>query len=140
MTEAKKVSVPETPERLAIHLGDDGPGRRFLLVGGFKNQKELMKFFRTIKTPGDLVAETTGSIRAYINLEVITPEGESFYAVQFSGNADLMWKIHAEAVLAAGYPMADVREQQILIHGREDYPIPVSTCSGVLHNVRANSV
>jgi hypothetical protein len=140
MSKDKKVSVVQSADRLAIHLGTLGPKRRALLVRGPKNERELNKFLRGIKVPSDLIPEMTGSMISYTNLELTIPTGESFYAVETLGSADVGWKVVADAAMAAGYAIADVRDLQVLLHGHEDRPIPVAACTGVLHNVYANSV
>jgi hypothetical protein len=141
MSKDKKVSVVESAERLAIRLGRLGPKRRVLLVRGPKNDRELKKFLRGIKVPSELLSEIAdGSMIGYINLELTTPANESFYAVETLGSADAQWKVVAAAAVAAGYEIADVRDLHVLLRGHEDQPIPVAACTGVLHNVYANSV
>jgi hypothetical protein len=140
MSKDKKISVVESVERLAVHLGTLGPKRRVLLVRGPKNERELKKFLRGIKVPSELIPQMAGSMFGYTNLELTTPAKESFYAVETLGAADVGWRVVADAAVAAGYQIADVRDLQVLRRGHEDQPIPVTMCAGVLHNVYANSV
>lgn len=141
MNKDKKISVAESQERLAIHLGRLGPKRRVLLVSGPKNDRELKKFLRGVRVPNEQLSEIAeGSMMGYTNLELTTPDNGSFYVVETLGSADAQWKVVADAAMAAGYAIADVRDLHVLLQGREDQPIPVAACTGVLHNVYANSV
>lgn len=141
MNKDKKVSVAESQERLAIHLGRLGPKRRVLLVSGPKNDRELKKFLRGIKVPNEMLSEVTvGSMIGYINLELITPANESFFVVETLGSADAQWRVVADAAVAAGYAIADVRDLNVLRQGLEDQPIPVAACKGMLHNVYTSTI
>jgi len=140
MNKDKKVSIAESQERLAIHLGRLGPTRRVLLVSGPKNDRELKKFLRGITVPNEMLSEVAvGSMIGYINLELITPANESFFVVETLGSADTQWKVVAAAAVAAGYAIADVRDLHVLRQGLEDQPIPVAACTGMLHNVYAST-
>jgi NADH:ubiquinone oxidoreductase subunit D len=127
-----------TPDQLAIELSVDSH-RRLLLVGGMKNEKEVRKFVNTLEVPKEVALQMVGATWGYTNVQIISPQGESFYVIQICGS-DLLWEINADAALAAGYLIADVRDQKILIRGQEATPIPVWACTGLLHNVYADSV
>ena len=134
-----KVTVPESPERLAILLGRISEKRRLLLVRGPKNERELKKFLRGIRVPSDQLSEIAdGSLMGYINLEVFLPSKVSYYTIELLVSADAQWTVVAKAAIAAGYSVADVRDLQVLPDEKAS-PVPVSACTALLHNVYANT-
>ncbi len=108
---------------------------RILLVGGFRTGKDMWSFVRKVKVPVELVPQLVGATRIYENLEVITPNGISYQALGFGGNGSLMLQVHLQAFLEAGHPVANVLENDIVVHGAEHTPIPISQCKGIAHNV-----
>ena len=134
---ASGLSAPVSPDDLKVHLRLEPLGKRILLVGGFRTGKDMWKFVRTVKPPAELVPQLVGSTRIQENLEVITPDGVSYHALGFGGNGALMLQVHLHAFVAAGHPVADVRENEIVVRGFERQPIPISQCRGIAHNVRS---
>ena len=139
MSANRKVSVPQSPERLAVHLGGLGANRRVVLVRGPRRVRDLQKFIKGLRVPSELVSELAGSMIGYMNLELTTPDGLSYYAVETLGAADAGWKVVAATAEAVGYQIADVRDLQVVPSGLEDRPIPIARCTGVLHNVYAST-
>lgn len=140
MSTDKKMTTEESPERLAIHLGRLGPKRRVLLVSGPKNDREIKKFLRGIKVPREMLCDIAdGSMIGYTNLELITPNNQSFFVIEALGSADAQWKVLAAAAVSMGYTIADVKDLHVVRQGFESEPIPVAACRGMLHNVYAST-
>lgn len=113
--------------------------KRVLLVGGVKKPSELKKFLRSVRVPPELLSRLVGTMFGYSNLQVNLPSGVALFAVDLMGEPDLWWEVVPKAALEAGYSIAEVRGEHILLHGAKEHLIAVSECSGVIHNVYQSS-
>ena len=137
MQAQKKVSVPLRSEELALHLAND-PSRPRLLVGGLSDQKALKKFLNSIAFSAEQGRVNAGSTFGYVNVEVVTPENQSFFAVKVTGQTEFMLQALKQAAHLAGLATASVSAEFVTPDGAHS-PIPLGECRGILHNVYANS-
>jgi hypothetical protein len=138
MAAEKKVSLPLPTEELALHLAND-PIRPRLLVGGLPNQKALNKFLKTISVPSEHWQTAAGSTFGYVNVEVITPAKQSFFAIKVAGKTEVMLQALRDAAHRAGLATATV-SKELVTPDDGQLPIVLAQCQGILHNVYASSV
>jgi hypothetical protein len=136
MSKAVRASQQVSSEQLLAELGHQNAKRRILLVAVPKGQADLKRFLREFRVPAHALPEMVGSMFGYTNLEVFTPEGVAYFAIEALGSASIGWQLLADAARAQGYELADLRDNTVHPLGSQAQPVPLLACTGLLHNVR----